>query len=61
MKKIAGVKVPRISVKAPKESMPKAPRKQPKQQNFAPEDTLAAAMKKVQKRAKPKAGKITSF
>ncbi|MFD1558364.1 hypothetical protein ACFSHT_22490 [Paraburkholderia silviterrae] len=56
MKKISGVKVPKL--KAPKESMPKAPKKQAKPSSSVSKGTFGAEMRKVQKRAKPKAGKI---
>lgn len=58
MKKIAGVKVPRISVKAPKESMPKAPKKQATPSAIAGKGDFSDRMRKVQKAAKPRRGKI---
>lgn len=52
MKKIA-------PIKAPKQGSPKPKTKQVKPPAIASKDTLANTMRKVQKRAKPKAGKIT--
>ena len=48
-------------MKTPKQPSPKAPKKQGKPPTSASKGTLGAKMNGVQKRAKPKAGKITSY
>lgn len=57
MKKISGVKVPKM--KAPKQGSAKTSTKQPKPAASASKGTFGAKMRGVQKRAKPKAGKVT--
>lgn len=46
-------------MKAPKQASPKASKKQAKPAVSASKGTFGAKMRGVQKRAKPKAGKIT--
>ena len=59
MKKISGVKVPKF--KAPKQAIPKSSTKQAKPETSATKGTFGAKIRGIQKKAKPKAGKITAF
>ena len=59
MKKISGVRVSKL--KASTKASPKVGGKQAKPSDSASKGTFGAAMRKVQKGAKPKPGKIKSF
>lgn len=54
MKKISGVKVPKFKA----QSIPKPSTKQAKPEPSASKGTFGAKIKAIQKKAKPKAGKI---
>lgn len=56
MKKISGVKVPKIA--PAKKSMPKAPKTQAGMSAVAGKGDFSDRMRKVQKAAKPRRGKI---
>jgi hypothetical protein len=55
-----GIQMKKLSpTKAPKQASPKASKKQAKPAVSASKGTFGAKMRGVQKRAKPKAGKVT--